>query len=54
MQNDEQAEKSILEAVRALTEMQVPTNEVTVPMKALLYFKTLSHAKMHLSEFNHR
>jgi hypothetical protein len=34
MKNDEQAEKSILEAVRALTEMQVPTNEVTVPMKA--------------------
>jgi hypothetical protein len=34
MQNDEQAEKSILEAVRVLTEMQVPTNEVTVPMKA--------------------
>jgi hypothetical protein len=34
MQNDEQAEKSILEAVRVLTEMQVTTNEVTVPMKA--------------------
>ncbi len=34
MQNDEQAEKSILEAVRVLTDMQVSTNEVTVPMKA--------------------
>jgi hypothetical protein len=34
MQNDEQAEKSILEAVRSLTEMHVQLNEVTVPMKA--------------------
>ena len=34
MQNDEQAEKSILEAVRVLTEMNVQLNEVTVPMKA--------------------
>ncbi len=34
MKNDEQAEKSILEAIRLLTEMQVPTNEVTIPMKA--------------------
>jgi hypothetical protein len=34
MQNDEQAEKSILEAIRALTEMNVQLNEVTVPMKA--------------------
>ena len=34
MQNDEQAEKAILEAVRILTEMYVQLNEVTVPMKA--------------------
>ena len=34
MQNDEQAEKSIIEAVRLLTEMHVQLNEVTVPMKA--------------------
>jgi hypothetical protein len=34
MQNDEQAEKAILEAVRTLTEMYVQLNEVTVPMKA--------------------
>jgi hypothetical protein len=31
MQNDEQAEKSIIEAVRVLTEMHVQLNEVTVP-----------------------
>ena len=34
MQNDEQAEQAILEAVRLLTEMYVQLNEVTVPMKA--------------------
>ena len=34
MQNDEQAEQAILEAVRLLTEMHVQLNEVTVPMKA--------------------
>ena len=34
MQNDEQAEKAILEAVRTLTEMYVQLNDVTVPMKA--------------------
>jgi len=34
MQNDEQAEKSILEAVRVLTKMNVQINEVTVPTKA--------------------
>jgi hypothetical protein len=34
MQNDEQAESAILEAIRSLTEMHVQLNEVTVPMKA--------------------
>ena len=34
MQNDEQAESAILEAIRSLTEMYVQLNEVTVPMKA--------------------
>jgi uncharacterized protein Yka (UPF0111/DUF47 family) len=34
MENDEQAESAILEAIRSLTEMHVQLNEVTVPMKA--------------------
>jgi Asp-tRNA(Asn)/Glu-tRNA(Gln) amidotransferase A subunit family amidase len=34
IQNDNKAENAILEAVRALTEMGVQLNEVTVPMKA--------------------
>jgi hypothetical protein len=34
MQNDEQAESAILEAILSLTEMHVQLNEVTVPMKA--------------------
>jgi uncharacterized protein Yka (UPF0111/DUF47 family) len=34
MENDEQAESAILEAIRSLKEMHVQLNEVTVPMKA--------------------
>jgi len=43
MQNDEQAEKSILEAVRILTEMYVQLNEVTVPMKAAAILQDSEH-----------
>ena len=43
MQNDEQAEKSILEAVRVLTEMHVQLNEVTVPMKAAAILQDSEH-----------
>ena len=43
MQNDEQAEKSILEAVRSLTEMHVQLNEVTVPMKAAAILQDSEH-----------
>jgi hypothetical protein len=42
MQNDEQLEKSILEAIRLLTEMQVPTNEVTAPMKGSAILQDLA------------
>ena len=43
MQNDEQAEKAILEAVRILTEMYVQLNEVTVPMKAAAILQDSEH-----------
>ena len=43
MQNDELAEKSIIEAVRTLTEMHVQLNEVTVPMKAAAIFQDSEH-----------
>ncbi len=43
MQNDEQAEKAILEAVRSLTEMHVQLNEVTVPMKAAAILQDSEH-----------
>ena len=39
IQNDENAEIAILEAVRALTEMGVQLNEVTVPMKASYFLQ---------------
>jgi hypothetical protein len=39
IQNDEQAENAIIEAVRALTEMGVQLNEVTVPMKAAYFLQ---------------
>lgn len=34
MKDDLQAENAILEAIRLLGEMDVPLNEITVPMKA--------------------
>ncbi|MEN9897396.1 MAG: hypothetical protein RLZZ66_1045 [Pseudomonadota bacterium] len=44
IQNDEKAENAILEAVRALTEMGVQLNEVTVPMKASYFLQQAGEA----------
>ena len=37
MKDDLPAENAILDAIRLLSEMEVPLNEITVPMKAAMF-----------------